>query len=180
MKRLVKLFIIGFICLLCRVSLGATWYVATNGSDSNNGLIGSPWRTIGYGISKVSPGDTLAIRGGTYYESEIQVNITGASGSRITIKNYNFEEVIIDGSYAEFRTPLTGAWELYYDSGNGMVKIWRSVNTYQYTASKNTQYIYQPGMYPPTEMYKLVSYKRYEDLAAMDEVFPPYMSGGIY
>ncbi len=45
----------------------ATYYVATDGSDSNAGTISQPWLTIQKGFSSISAGDILYIRGGTYY-----------------------------------------------------------------------------------------------------------------
>src|SRR5205823_870147 len=48
---------------------GTTYYVATNGSDSNAGTINQPFQTIRTGLSRLHPGDTLYIRGGTYSES---------------------------------------------------------------------------------------------------------------
>ena len=55
--------------LLCfSLTLSATtYYVATNGSNSNNGTTTStPWLTLQYGIDHVKAGDILYIRGGTY------------------------------------------------------------------------------------------------------------------
>ena len=55
------------------------YYVAPNGNDSTgNGSIGSPWATVNYATSKMSGGDVLYIRGGTY--SQI-FDIYGPSGS---------------------------------------------------------------------------------------------------
>lgn len=47
----------------------ATYYVATNGSDSNPGTQAAPFRTIAHGSQKMSGGDTLYIKAGTYNES---------------------------------------------------------------------------------------------------------------
>jgi hypothetical protein len=55
------------------------YYVAPNGNDSTgNGSIGSPWATVNFATSKMSGGDVLYIRGGTY--SQI-FDIYGPSGS---------------------------------------------------------------------------------------------------
>lgn len=43
-----------------------TYYVATTGSDSNPGTVGSPFLTISKGASVTAPGDTVYIRGGIY------------------------------------------------------------------------------------------------------------------
>lgn len=45
---------------------GATYYVATNGSDGNPGTVSQPWLTMQKGFNSISPGDILYIRGGTY------------------------------------------------------------------------------------------------------------------
>jgi hypothetical protein len=54
------------------------YYVAPNGNDANNGSIGSPWATVNHATSKMTGGDVLYIRGGTY--SQI-FDIYGPSGS---------------------------------------------------------------------------------------------------
>ena len=41
-----------------------TYYVATNGNDSNNGSFGSPWKNINTSLGKIFPGDTLEIMAG--------------------------------------------------------------------------------------------------------------------
>jgi len=54
------------------VSPGAVYYVATaggGGNDSNPGSSGSPFLTLGHGVSVLTPGDTLRVRAGTYAES---------------------------------------------------------------------------------------------------------------
>lgn len=43
------------------------YYVATTGSDSSgDGSNGNPWRTISYGIGRMSTGDTLIVKRGVY------------------------------------------------------------------------------------------------------------------
>ena len=42
---------------------GAEYYVSTTGSDSNSGTINAPWATVAYGLTQLSPGDTLNLRG---------------------------------------------------------------------------------------------------------------------
>jgi len=44
----------------------ATWFVATNGIDSNTGASNSPFATIMRAQSAASSGDTVYLRGGTY------------------------------------------------------------------------------------------------------------------
>lgn len=49
------------------VPTAVTYYVATNGSDSNSGTsTGSPWATLSHAFSAASVGATVLLRGGTY------------------------------------------------------------------------------------------------------------------
>jgi len=79
-------------------SLWATdYYVSPSGNDSNSGSIGSPWKTIQFATDQLVAGDNLYLRAGTYFE-KIDLNVSGASGNRITISNYQNEIVKIDGT----------------------------------------------------------------------------------
>ena len=78
-------------------------FVAPNGSDSNDGSISAPYRTIQHCATTVAAGWTCAIRAGTYRET-----VTPNSG--VTISAYNLEPVVVDGS-----DPVTG-WSVYRGS----------------------------------------------------------------
>ena len=91
--------IIGFLCLqivLCEELSAQTYYVATNGSDSNPGTESQPWATFSKAMTVLQPGDTLLIKDGTYYQ-QLRVNISGALGNPITFKAQNDGKAIIDG-----------------------------------------------------------------------------------
>lgn len=79
----------------------ATYYVATTGSNSNNGAIGTPWLTLTYALTQVSAGDTINMREGTYNEN-VQITSGGSSGNPITIQAYgagsNPEAVWLSGN----------------------------------------------------------------------------------
>jgi hypothetical protein len=77
---------------------GTSYYVSTSGSDSNPGTLTQPWRTIQHSMDVVNPGDTVYVRGGTYYE-RLTLKRCGTSNAWITFKNYPGETPIIDGSY---------------------------------------------------------------------------------
>jgi hypothetical protein len=79
------------VILVAGNSFGATYYVAPSGSDSKNGSLSAPWKTIQYGVNRMASGDTLLIRGGTYNE------IISINKPRVTIKNYPGECPVIDG-----------------------------------------------------------------------------------
>src|SRR4030095_12552756 len=62
-----------------------SFYVATNGNDSNSGDSNAPFRTVRLGLSHLSAGDTLTIRGGTYAEAIAYFTIpSGIDDSRHT------------------------------------------------------------------------------------------------
>jgi parallel beta-helix repeat protein len=80
---------------------GKTYYVATNGSDSNPGTISQPFGSIRKSVSVLQAGDTVYIRGGTYNQnlnSNRDVIPNGTSWSNaVTIAAYPGETVTITG-----------------------------------------------------------------------------------
>ncbi len=72
------------------------YYVATIGSNSNNGSLNSPWKTIQYGVTHLAPGDILTIKTGTYNEA-VSFPISGSSANGyITVTAQT--GVIVDGT----------------------------------------------------------------------------------
>lgn len=121
--------------LCCQLASGATYYVSTTGNNGNVGSEASPWLTISNAVrtDKISAGDTVLVRGGTYQEKGFTVTSsqfpsgTGA-GSETTLKNYPGEIPILkfdDGddscfllfhqSYPKTRLKFEG---LTFDFGN--------------------------------------------------------------
>lgn len=101
---------------------GTTYYVATDGSDLNAGTITSPWRTIGKGLTSLSAGDTLVVRGGTYAERIQSPPLRpGTSSSRITVRNYPGERPVIEG--------LLWLRSASYWTFDGINVTWGSTNT---------------------------------------------------
>ena len=73
-------------------------YIAPNGSDSNSGTKGSPWRSLYASIRKLRPGNTLYVRGGTYnFENENIIAARGTSSAPITIAAYPGETPVFRG-----------------------------------------------------------------------------------
>lgn len=101
---------VGFTCL----SLGAraeTYYIATDGVDTNNGSLEQPFASIMRAQEAAEPGDTIYIRGGTYriLESQIaskqriwahviQLNKSGSWDKRINYWAYEDEHPVFDFS----------------------------------------------------------------------------------
>ena len=74
-----------------------SYYVSATGSDANEGTINAPLRGINTALSKAVPGDTVIVRGGTYYE-KISFTKSGRQDKLITLKAYTGEKAIIDGT----------------------------------------------------------------------------------
>ena len=79
------------------------YYVATDGSDDNNGLsIDYPFKTIPHAVSVVVAGGTIYVRGGTYTYTDSTGSITlpsksGASdANRCSLMGYNGERPLLD------------------------------------------------------------------------------------
>lgn len=85
-----------FITLLIFSSLAVVsqnvYYVATSGSDSNDGLsTSSPWKTITYAASSsspVSPGDTVYVKAGDYGNENVAFKTNGTASKQITFEGY--------------------------------------------------------------------------------------------
>ncbi len=85
----------------CHISpcIGATYYVDTAGNDKANGALATPWKTINHAMSTAAPGDTILIKGGVYREHvKVTTGAGGSAGNPITVKAYDANEVILDGS----------------------------------------------------------------------------------
>jgi hypothetical protein len=82
------------------VSTNTNYYVATSGSNSNNGSSGAPWATIAYAVTKAGPGITINVAPGTYNETaDIAINTGGsASGGYFILKSTTAGGAIINGS----------------------------------------------------------------------------------
>lgn len=74
-----------------------TYYVAVNGNDAAAGNINAPWKSINTALTKIVAGDTVMVRGGTYYET-ISFSRSGNPGHGIVLMAYPQEKPVIDGS----------------------------------------------------------------------------------
>jgi len=106
---------------------GPTYFVdAEKGDDANDGSEQNPWKTVNHALGRLEPGDTLCLRGGTYYE-DVTVGVSGTPGRPITIRSYPGELAVLDGGYREFFDEPQHAWEPVPDGAKGE---FRSVKPY--------------------------------------------------
>lgn len=76
-----------------------TYYVATNGSDSNNGTSeGTPFRTVAKAAGMlINPGDTAYVKNGTYIERNvIHLKYSGTTTAPIKLAAYPGHAPVID------------------------------------------------------------------------------------
>lgn len=104
----------------------ADYYMATNGSNSNLGTFAEPWTTLEYSLTQLSPGDTLYIRGGVYYEHAISTGLSGTAMAPITIQSYPGERAVLDGGVSYFKDAPNSEWELV----NAGINLYKTVRTF--------------------------------------------------
>jgi pectate disaccharide-lyase len=97
-----QIFLTGFL-LICSSLLIHTVqadyiFVSPKGKDTNSGTINAPYLTIAKAIKSSTSGDTIFLRSGIYYELTRISNYGQNATDYLTIKPYNNEQVIIDGS----------------------------------------------------------------------------------
>ena len=84
--------------------MGTSYYVATNGSDSNSGTsTSSPFKTLEKAINVVAAGDYIYLRGGTYVVSTTPIIITknGTSSANINVFAYSSEVPVLQFNNVE-------------------------------------------------------------------------------
>ncbi|MEU9174585.1 right-handed parallel beta-helix repeat-containing protein [Streptomyces sp. NPDC048420] len=88
-----------------------TLVVATNGSDTAPGTLAQPLRTVQRAVDLAKPGDSIAVRGGTYALTDnITIATSGTASQPISLGAYQGERVVIDGEQlAASHTPVGGS-----------------------------------------------------------------------
>jgi hypothetical protein len=76
---------------------GSTYYVSTNGSDTNSGSYTAPWLTIQHAANTVTAGATVYVESGVYNES-VSFPSSGTASEPITFASYAGETATIDGT----------------------------------------------------------------------------------
>lgn len=84
-----------YLFLFCITLYADTYYVSTDGNNSNNGSESAPWKTIQKAANTLEAGDTVLVREGTYNE-KVAVQNSGSPGNFIVFMAYPGEEVTVD------------------------------------------------------------------------------------
>jgi pectate disaccharide-lyase len=109
----------------CRAgSTGMAYYVATNGSDANDGTREHPFATIRQAAQVVNPGDTVIVRDGVYSDLDkdkavVPVRRSGSPGAPITFRAEHKWKAVIDGQHNQGMT----AWSLWHATRLSYVTI---------------------------------------------------------
>lgn len=101
-SRLATCGLVGLVVMLA-LSVGEAaqiYYVSPQGSNSNNGSMNSPWRSINYALGHTKPGDTILLKGseGNFDEwVEIDAGEGGAAGVEKVIAAAPGPMPVLDG-----------------------------------------------------------------------------------
>ena len=74
-----------------------SYYVATNGNDTNPGTLAAPFQTLAKATNVLVAGDTCYLRAGSYRETLHPTN-SGQEGAPITFTAYQHEQVTISAA----------------------------------------------------------------------------------
>ncbi len=80
------------------------------GDDRADGSETAPWRTVAHGVGRLLAGDTLVLRGGTYYEN-VGVRLVGTKERPVTIRSFPGEQAVLDGGLREFFESPADCWK---------------------------------------------------------------------
>jgi hypothetical protein len=101
------------------------------GSDANPGTLEKPLKSVQAAVNLAVAGQTVVLRGGTYYES-VLISKAGQADKPITIRAYPKELVTIDAGFPEFYNDPKSAWEPIPPGTAGAVAgEYRSTKTYE-------------------------------------------------
>lgn len=87
-----------------------TLWVATSGDDANAGTREQPLRTLRHALALADAGTTVLVRGGTYYEGQLEFAHNGTAEAPIVLKAWAGEQVLVDGADPELLD--AAAWSL--------------------------------------------------------------------
>ena len=123
MQSFIKTIFISIV-FYCSNALAATYYVASTGSDSNNGISTStPFLTINKALlTAIYPGDNILLNRGDTWRTAQFPQFSGNSSSAITISNYGSGDLpkirgmAIKDSLSFSRVGITNEWSISGES----------------------------------------------------------------
>lgn len=125
---------------------GTTFFVdAAKGDDKQDGSQAKPWKTIQHGVKRLKPGETLYLRGGTYYE-KVHLTRSGTAESPIVIASYPGEMAVVDGGLREFLDSPETSWEPLRDGAAGEFV---STKSYAHLDERNIPHQFLPAAWEP-------------------------------
>jgi hypothetical protein len=125
---------------------GAKRFVdAARGDDAASGSEQAPWKTLGHALRQLQPGDTLYLRGGTYYE-KVSLTQSGTKEAPITISSYPGELAVLDGGLREFVESPETSWE---PLSGGAEEEFVSTKTYHDADDRQVPRQFLPGSWEP-------------------------------
>ncbi|HUJ72076.1 MAG TPA: right-handed parallel beta-helix repeat-containing protein [Verrucomicrobiae bacterium] len=141
----------GVITLLQAGPETATYYVATNGSDTAAGTsINTPFRSLAKAASLAAPGNLIYVRGGTYTTNvtiSISSNHNGSAASPIRVRAYPGEHPILNFSPQAFSSSnrginLSASWWQFYgleieNAGDNGMNVSGSSNIIEFCSFHN-------------------------------------------
>lgn len=136
--RLYRSLAMGALLLLPLHAAAGTYYVSPSGcSNSGPGSSSHPWCSINSGANKLSAGDTLYVRNGTYKE-QVKVNRSGAAGKPIVIAAASGHKPVIEGkSKSLYEAGLIDIYNRKYITLRGITVRNSSYYCIQITGSDN-------------------------------------------
>jgi hypothetical protein len=118
---------------------------AVRGDDGQVGSVERPWKTLGFALRQLKPGDTLCLRGGTYFE-KVFLSRSGTEAAPITIGSYPGELAVIDGSAREFQESPATSWEPFAGGAEGEFV---STKAYPEADARHVPRQFLPGSWEP-------------------------------
>jgi hypothetical protein len=162
---------------------------AQRGEDEAAGSVEAPWKTLARGVRDLKPGETLVLRGGTYYE-HVWLGRSGEPERPIVIRSYPGETAVIDGGLREFVDDPAGSWQPAREAGivDAAADEYVSTRTYPHAARRRSPMQFLPDSWEPMwgieeerpmvlghfadSMVPLHGYRIVADLRATSELFP--------
>jgi Protein of unknown function (DUF1565) len=163
---------------------GPTLFVdPVKGNDDSDGSQAKPWKTLAHAVRQLKPGDTLYLRGGTYYE-KVSLRRSGTEKEPITIASHPGELAILDGGLREFLDSPATSWEPFRGGAEGE---YVSTRTYPNADDRKVPHQFLPGAWEPMwgieeerpialghfadSMVPLHGYRIVEDLRSTNELW---------